>query len=64
MYNYFFDSNSDEFMKFTKKLKYTTSDLHKFLFKNRKKTNIMEHSDEFIELLNKNIEKTPDHLYM
>jgi mitochondrial chaperone BCS1 len=64
MYNYFFDSNSDEFMKFTKKLKYTTSDLHKFLFKNRKKTNIMEHIDEFIEILNKNIEKTPDHLYM
>ena len=64
MYNYFFNEHCDEFMKFTKKLKYTTSDLHKFLFKHRKKNNIMEYSDEFIELLNKNIDKTPDHLYM
>jgi chaperone BCS1 len=64
MYNYFFSENCEEFMKFTKKLKYTTSDLHKFLFKHRKKNNIMDHSDEFIELLNKNVDSTPDHLYM
>ena len=64
MYNYFFSENCEEFMKFTKKLKYTTSDLHKFLFKHRKKNNILDHSDEFIELLNKNVDSTPDHLYM
>ena len=51
-------------MKFTKKLKFTTSDLHKFLFKYRKSDNIMEFMDEFVELINKNVDKTPDNLYM
>jgi len=64
MYSHFFDNKLDEFLKFTKKFKFTTSDLHKFLFKNRKKTNIMEHIDEFAELINKNTYKTPDHIYM
>ena len=64
MYSYFFKENCDEFMKFTKKLKYTTSDLHKFLFKHRKKNNIMEHIEEFAELINKNTDTTPDHFYM
>lgn len=64
MFKHFFENDVDEFMKFTKKLKYTTSDLHKFLFKNRKVSNIMEHIEEFVELLNRNIESTPDHLYI
>ena len=51
-------------MKFTKKLKYTTADLQKFLFKYRKSDNIMEHIDEFSEIINKNVDKIPDNLYM
>ena len=64
MYEHFFEKGCDEFMKFTKKLKFTTSDLHKFLFKYRKSDNIMEFMDEFVELINKNVDKTPDNLYM
>ena len=64
MYSYFFDNKLDEFLKFTKKIKFTTSDLHKFLFKHRKKNNIMKHIDEFAELINNNVNKTPDHIYM
>ena len=64
MFSYFFDEHLEEFLKFTKKLKFTTSDLHKFLFKYRKATNIMEHIDEFVEIINKNIESTPDHFYI
>tara|TARA_Y100000813_G_C24130778_1_gene337426 strand:- start:125 stop:1231 length:1107 start_codon:yes stop_codon:yes gene_type:complete len=64
MYSYFFKTHKDEFIKFTKKLKYTTSDLHKFLFKYRKVSNIMEHIEEFVELLNNNVDKHPDHLYI
>ena len=65
MYSYFFkDHLLDEFLKFTKKMKFTTSDLHKFLFKYRKCENIMEHTDEFVELLNKNAETAPDHFYI
>ena len=64
MYNHFFKKDYDSFYKFVKKLKFTTSDLHKFLFKYRKSTNIMEHIEEFAELINKNIDKTPDHFYM
>ena len=44
-------------------MKFTTSDLHKFLFKYRKCKNIMEHTDEFVELLNKNRNCT-DHFYI
>ena len=64
MYSYFFKENVDEFLKFTKKMKYTTSDLHKFLFKYRKCDNIMDHTDEFIELINKNVENAPEHFYI
>lgn len=64
MYRHFFDDKYDDFIKFTKKLKYTTSDLHKFLFKNRKVSNIMENIDEFVEIINRNKESTPDLLYM
>jgi len=64
MYSHFFDNKLDEFLKFTKKLKFTTSDLHKFLFKHRKKNNIMEHIDEFAEIINNNVNKTPDNIYM
>jgi len=65
MYSYFFKEHLlDEFLKFTKKMKFTTSDLHKFLFKYRKCENIMEHTDEFVELLNKNAETAPDHFYI
>lgn len=65
MYNHFFDNNHIEpFMKFVKKLKYTTSDLHKFLFKYRKTDNIMDHIDELVELINKNVDTSPDHLYI
>ena len=65
MYSYFFKEHLlDEFLKFTKKMKFTTSDLHKFLFKYRKCDNIMEHTDEFVELLNKNAETVPEHFYI
>ena len=65
MYSYFFKEHLlDEFLKFTKKMKYTTSDLHKFLFKYRKCENIMEHTDEFVELLNKNVDSAPEHFYI
>tara|TARA_B100001564_G_scaffold334761_1_gene323544 strand:+ start:1061 stop:2215 length:1155 start_codon:yes stop_codon:yes gene_type:complete len=64
MFSYFFNDGLDEFLKFTKKMKYTTSDLHKFLFKYRKCENIMNHTDEFVELLNKNAESAPDHFYI
>ena len=65
MYNHFFeDKYVEPFIKFVKKLKYTTSDLHKFLFKYRKIDNIMDHIEEFIELINKNIDTSPDHLYI
>ena len=64
MYDHFFKTNYGSFYKFVKKLKFTTSDLHKFLFKYRKSSDIMEHIDEFAELINKNIDKTPDHFYM
>ena len=64
MYSYFFKEHLDDFLKFTKKMKYTTSDLHKFLFKYRKCENIMEHTDEFVELINKNAESAPDHFYI
>ena len=58
------DTKLSEFMKFTKKLKYTTADLQKFLFKYRKCLNIMEHIDVFTEIINKNVDKTIDNLYM
>lgn len=65
MYSYFFKEHLlEDFLKFTKKMKFTTSDLHKFLFKYRKCENIMEHTDEFVELLNKNAETAPDHFYI
>lgn len=65
MFIHFFKDNLlKEFMKFTKKLKYTTADLQKFLFKHRKSDNIMEHIDEFSEIINKNVDKIPDNLYM
>lgn len=65
MFTHFFKDNQlKEFMKFTKKLKYTTADLQKFLFKHRKSDNIMEHIDEFSEIINKNVDKIPDNLYM
>lgn len=64
MYSYFFKEHLDDFLKFTKKMKYTTSDLHKFLFKYRKCENIMDHTDEFVELINKNAESAPDHFYI
>jgi len=64
MYSHFFENHLEDFLKFTKKLKFTTSDLHKFLFKHRKKNNIMEHIDEFAELIASNVNKTPDALYM
>ena len=65
MYSYFFKEHLlDEFLKFTKKMKFTTSDLHKFLFKYRKCENIMEHTDEFVELLNKNVDSAPEHFYI
>jgi len=65
MYNHFFDDNHvEEFIKFVRKLKYTTSDLHKFLFKYRKIDNIMDHLEEFIELINKNIDTSSDHFYI
>jgi chaperone BCS1 len=65
MFTHFFKDNQlKEFMKFTKKLKYTTADLQKFLFKHRKSDNIMDHIDEFSEIINKNVDKIPDNLYM
>jgi len=64
MYSHFFENHLEDFLKFTKKLKFTTSDLHKFLFKYRKKNNIMEYIDEFAELIANNVNKTPDHIYM
>ena len=39
-------------------------DLHKFLFKYRKTDNIMDHIDELVELINKNVDTSPDHLYI
>ena len=65
MFKHFFQDNQlKEFMKFTKKLKYTTADLQRFLFKYRKTDNIMNHIETFTELINKNLEKTPDNLYI
>ena len=65
MYSYFFKEHLlEDFLKFTKRMKFTTSDLHKFLFKYRKCENIMEHTDEFIELINKNVESAPEHFYI
>ena len=66
MFKHFFKENQlKEFMKFTKKLKYTTADLQKFLFKHRKSDNIMEYIDEFTEIINRNVpDKPPDNLYM
>ena len=65
MFRHFFNDNQlTEFMKFTKKLKYTTADLQKFLFKHRKSDNIMNFIDEFSEIINKNIDKLQDNLYM
>lgn len=59
MYDYFFKDKNDyadnkkKFMNFIKRLKYTTSDLHKFMFKNRKINNPMDKIEEFTESLNK-----------
>jgi len=64
MFSYFFDKQLDEFLKFTRKLKFTTSDLHKFLFKYRKSDNIMDNIDEFAEIINKNVDSAPDHFYI
>jgi mitochondrial chaperone BCS1 len=65
MFQHFFGDNKlEEFLKFTKKLKYTTADLNKFLFKYRKCKDIMEYIEVFSEILNKNIDYTPDNMYM
>ena len=64
MYDHFFKTNFEAFYKFVKKLKFTTSDLHKFLFKYRKSTNIMDNIEEFAELINKNVDKAPEHFYI
>ena len=66
MFKHFYnDTKLLEFMKFTKKLKYTTADLQTFLFKYRKCDNIMDHIDIFTEIINRNVEdKPPDNLYM
>ena len=66
MFKYFFTKDLDKFLKFTRKLKYTTSDLHKFLFKNRKTDDIMEHIEELSEIINNNnsSDKLIDNLYM
>jgi chaperone BCS1 len=59
MYDYFFKNNINyevnkkKFINFIKKFKYTSSDLHKFMFKNRKIQNPMDNIEEFTELLNK-----------
>lgn len=59
MYDYFFinkndyEINKQKFLNFIKRLTYTTSDLHKFMFKNRKIENIMDKISEFTESLNK-----------
>ena len=59
MYDYFYKDKNDyavnkkKFMNFIKRLKYTTSDLHKFMFKNRKINNPMDIIEEFTESLNK-----------
>ena len=40
-------------------------DLQKFLFKHRKSDNIIEHIDEYTEIINRNVpDKSPDNLYM
>ena len=58
MYDYFYkdkndyENNKKKFMNFIKRLKYTTSDLHKFMFKNRKIENPMDKIEEFTESLN------------
>ena len=54
MFKYFFTKDLDKFLKFTRKLKYTTSDLHKFLFKNRKTDDIMEHIAELEKICQEN----------
>ena len=64
MYKHYFNQGYEEFYKFVKKLKFTTSDLNRFLFKYRKKDNIMEHIDDFVELINKNKDSAPDNLYI
>jgi len=64
MYNHYFNEGCEKFYKFVKKLKFTTSDLNRFLFKYRKKDNIMEHIDDFVELINKNKDNVPDNLYI
>ena len=59
MYDYFFinknnyEINKKKFINFIRKFKYTTSDLQKFMFKNRKIENPMDKIEEFTELLNK-----------
>jgi len=64
MYKHYFKNNYEEFYKFVKKLKFTTSDLNRFLFKYRKNENIMQYIDEFIELINKNKVNIPNNLYI
>ena len=64
MYKHYFKNNYNEFYKFVKKLKFTTGNLNKFLFKYRKTHNIMQHIDDFVELINRNKECIPDNLYM
>jgi len=56
MYDYFFKDNEEDkkqFLSFINKLKFTTSDLHKFMFKHRKKDNIMCVIEDFVEEINK-----------
>jgi len=47
---------------YTKQLNHYFSEFA--LFKYRKSDNVMEHIDEFSEIINKNVEKIPDNLYM
>ena len=47
-----------------KKLKFTTSDLNRFLYQIRKKDNIMDIYRYYCRLINENIDTPPDNLYI
>lgn len=67
MYNHFFPDDKEglkKFLHFSRNLKFTTSDLNTFLFKNRK-SNIIDNLDHFTEIINKNLDSSPpEHLYI
>ena len=73
IFNTFLPKQTDNFNKFYKKIRhmeFTTAMLQEFLFYNRKCDNIIEHIDNFVEIVEKNkpselsTDKKEKNLYM